>query len=28
MHWIPDAEERDRVLIANPARLYGFETTR
>ena len=23
--WIPDAETRRRVLVENPARLYGFK---
>ena len=22
--WLPDAEARERVLVTNPARLYGF----
>ena len=22
--WLPDAAVRERVLVANPARLYGF----
>jgi 2-pyrone-4,6-dicarboxylate lactonase len=25
--WIPDAVTRQRILVANPAELYGFETT-
>jgi predicted TIM-barrel fold metal-dependent hydrolase len=24
LEWIPDAAIRDKVLSANPARLYGF----
>jgi predicted TIM-barrel fold metal-dependent hydrolase len=24
-HWVPDAGVRERILVANPARLYGFE---
>jgi 2-pyrone-4,6-dicarboxylate lactonase len=22
--WVPDAATRERILVANPARLYGF----
>jgi len=22
--WVPEAEDRHRVLVSNPARLYGF----
>ena len=25
--WVPDAAARDRILSANPAKLYGFEAT-
>jgi len=25
--WVPDAAIRKKILLDNPARLYGFETT-
>jgi predicted TIM-barrel fold metal-dependent hydrolase len=24
LDWVPDAAQREQVLVANPARLYGF----
>jgi len=23
-HWVPDTEQRRRILVTNPAELYGF----
>ena len=24
LQWVPDAAQREQILVANPARLYGF----
>jgi predicted TIM-barrel fold metal-dependent hydrolase len=24
LHWVPDEADRRRILVDNPARLYGF----